>query len=217
MGIGVNTALFTAVLAPKQSCSCSAGCRGCRRESFALAFPRPLQPGGELMVPSDRPRNCFGEPLSWRVSTAPSLPGRSRAGLPGLPGRLFADRRRVLSCSTFLAGQVGLLGYYTDFENHAKLRPSHRINTLAYANGPGTRPAGKRCKPLGTNALTPLAAALAYANPGRGDVSLFCRRASAVVFAIRPLINAANPARPGPGPWPLPKKQPHICQNFLLN
>jgi len=113
--------------------------------------------------------------------------------------------------------QVGLLGYYTDFENHAKLRPSHRINTLAYANGPGTRRAGKRSKPLGTNALTPPTAALAYANPGRGDVSLFCRRASAVVFAIRPLINAANPARPGPGPWPLPKKQPHICQNFLLN
>jgi hypothetical protein len=30
------------------------------------------------------------------VSTAPSLPGRSRAGLPGLLGRLSADRRRYL-------------------------------------------------------------------------------------------------------------------------
>ncbi len=72
------------------------------------------------------------------------------------------------------------MGYYTDFENRAKLRPSHRINTFAFANGAGTRRAGKWRKPLGEKALTPQTAALAYANPPRGDVSPFRRRVSAV-------------------------------------
>jgi hypothetical protein len=68
------------------------------------------------------------------------------------------------------------LGYYTDFKNREKLRPSHRINTFAFANGAGKRRAGKWRKPLGEKVLTPQTAASAYANPPRGDVSSISRR-----------------------------------------
>jgi hypothetical protein len=37
---------------------------------------------------------------------------------------------------------------FTDFENHAKLRPSHRINTFAVLTAPPRAGAGKRSKPL---------------------------------------------------------------------
>lgn len=45
----------------------------------------------------------------------------------------------------FSRQQVGLLGCYTDFENLAKLSPSHRINTFPFANGHGGCKGGKNC------------------------------------------------------------------------
>ena len=70
------------------------------------------------------------------------------------------------------------MGYYTDFETRAKLRPSHRINTFAFANGAGQR--YFLCNQLEAKTFAFANAAFAYANPPRGDVSPSCRRASAV-------------------------------------
>ena len=63
------------------------------------------------------------------------------------------------------------MGCYYGFEKRANEAATHRINKFAYANGTGTRRARNRRKPLRTKALTPQTAALAYANPARGDVS----------------------------------------------
>jgi hypothetical protein len=63
------------------------------------------------------------------------------------------------------------LGYYTDFENRAKLRPSHRINTFAFANAADSGIGCFLCNQLLPHTLTTQTATLAYANPPRGDVS----------------------------------------------
>ena len=68
------------------------------------------------------------------------------------------------------------MGYYTDFKNRAKLRPSHRINTFAYANGATAGRAVFLCNQLEAKTFAFANAAFAYANPPRGDVSPCCRR-----------------------------------------
>jgi hypothetical protein len=86
-----------------------------------------------------------------------------------------------------LANRWAYLGYYTDFEKCAKLRPSHGINTFAFANGAA---AGRRCflcNQLEAKTFAFANAPFAYANPGRGDVSPFSRRVSAV-FGLGPPI-----------------------------
>jgi len=62
----------------------------------------------------------------------------------------------------FLASRWACWDATTIPRNAQTSRPSHRINTFAYANGAGTRRAGKRRKPLGAKALTSQTAPLAY-------------------------------------------------------
>ena len=72
------------------------------------------------------------------------------------------------------------MGCYYGFEKRANEVATNRINTFAYANRAAPRWARKQRKPLRTKTFAYANGEFPYANPGRGDVSPFCRRASAV-------------------------------------
>jgi hypothetical protein len=135
------------------------------------------------LVPSDRPRNCFGEPFCWVASIkarAVLFQVRPRAGPSCFTGNRSAEGRRVVSC--FPCSPTGGLTWdATTLSKSAQTKwTSHKINRFAYANQAALRWSQKRRKPLRAKTFAYANAPFAYANPGRGDVSPFCRRASAV-------------------------------------
>jgi hypothetical protein len=94
------------------------------------AFPRPLQPGGELWSPA----------TGHATASANLFHGASR------PRHLFqVGRARDCLVSPVASLPIDAGTFLLHFpRQQVDTSPSHRINTLAYANGAGTRPAGKR-------------------------------------------------------------------------
>ena len=138
------------------------------------------------LVPSDRPRNCFGEPFCWVASIkarAVLFQVRPRAGpsclrrqplCRGPPGKI------LLCCPP----TGGLNWDATTVSKSAQTKwPSRRINTFAYANRAAPRRALKQRKPLRTKTFAYANGAFPYANPGRGDVS-YHQPARSAVFPL---------------------------------